>query len=145
MLVIWANDPERDIILTTLQHAYPKLPFTGYFDGIPDPAKINQVPFVSELPMFNEFEEKYMAKFHHPIIAYGPYAFDTLHLLVSIFESSPNQKLQGRELKKTITNLQIWKGVSGKMRITQEGLIKVQPVLKIYESGKLQAFEKAIH
>jgi branched-chain amino acid transport system substrate-binding protein len=136
IVVVWGTDPSRTLIVEQARKTLPKLPITGIFDAIPNPKLVEGIPFVSELPLTTSFNEKFQARFFRQPKMYSPFAYDTLQLLVTVFEKNPKKKLKGKELKDAILRETSFVGACGKVTMTPTGLIKLSPNIQVYKNGK---------
>jgi ABC-type branched-subunit amino acid transport system substrate-binding protein len=136
IIVVWGTDPSRTLIIEQAKQTIPKLPITGIFDAIPNPRLVEGIPFVSELPLTTSFNEKFQKRFYMQPKMYSPFAYDTVQLLVTVFEKNSKKRLKGKELKDAILRETSFVGACGKVTMTPTGLIKLEPNIQVFKNGR---------
>jgi ABC-type branched-subunit amino acid transport system substrate-binding protein len=134
--LIWAVMPSIDSAIKQIRQLDARAFVTGYFDYVADVSKIQGAPYVSEMYSSEKFLKDYRNKYGSEPISKGPNAYDITNLLVGAYESSPDKKLTGPELKKQLLKVRNYPGAVGIFSIDQFGNSSYSPVVRMAKGGE---------
>jgi len=134
--LIWSVMPSMDLIIRQIRDRDPNAHLTGYFDYAVDLKPIESSRYVSEMFSTPEFQRSFLARFNSAPMSKGANAFDVMNLLIDGYESSPDRKLSGPELKKFFTSIRNRPGAVGTFSIDEAGNSSYRPVVRRIRAGK---------
>jgi branched-chain amino acid transport system substrate-binding protein len=98
--------------------------------------------FISDIIFTKDFESEMQNKYGVEVNYGAPNVYDALFLLVDAFENSKDNKV--RTIGKYIRNKKVFNGLTGKLKINQQGIMEVRPVVKIIKNGKSIIIEQEV-
>lgn len=131
--LIWAVQPEMDILLRQLQQLAPNVAVTGFFDVAQDLSLIDAKPYVSEVAGTNSFNARFRKHYGRDAELKGANAYDIFRLLVRVFEAL-GPKASAAERKAWLTQVRDYDGAVGKVDIASDGNSSYPVLIKVATS-----------
>ncbi|MCC6954234.1 MAG: amino acid ABC transporter substrate-binding protein, partial [Deltaproteobacteria bacterium] len=80
-VIVLANRPLIETLVTKLLSQFPNQSFTGYFEALPSPRIVEGKPFVAFFEAADWFHRKFRARYGADFVIRAPQAYDLLQLL----------------------------------------------------------------
>ena len=135
LLLIWANQPESEIILRQAKEMGLGCRISGYLENLPEPAIAEGISEICDSNPDEGFNTKYRAKFKHEPPFYAAYGYDQMDTIIrgcEKFDKTPASE----ELIHALATLEPWRGASGMIRPGSDRNLRMSFRILRYVNGK---------